>query len=250
MKEFVGNLAGRFGIGVVSSRRLNALRAMESEINDLFDLALAVGGAAERGHAQLRQDAFVLLQTCFKRNGFFVEFGATNGIDLSNTVLLERDFGWQGILAEPATCWHDALRKNRSARIDTRCVWKESGRQLLFNMVDNPELSTIASFSGEDFHAESRAKGDCYAVETVTLQDLLRESDAPKVIDYLSVDTEGSEYDILSSFDFSEYQVRIITCEHNFTSNRDKIFGLLASKGYVRKFAGISKWDDWYVLAR
>src|SRR5436189_1252600 len=56
---------------------------------------------AHRSHAQLFQDLFVLETVKEKRDGFFVEFGATNGVDLSNTALLERDYGWKGILAEP-----------------------------------------------------------------------------------------------------------------------------------------------------
>lgn len=64
----------------------------------------------ELSKAQLRQDLFVLNHLDFKRNGFFVEFGATNGVNLSNSFLLERQFGWNGILAEPARIWHEQLR--------------------------------------------------------------------------------------------------------------------------------------------
>jgi hypothetical protein len=53
----------------------------------------------------------------------------------------------------------------------------------------------------------------------------------------------------LESFDFSIYSIKIITCEHNYTGNREKIFELLSSKGYVRKFEGLSQFDDWYVKA-
>ena len=54
--------------------------------------------------AQLFQDLFALFALNLKKNGVLVEFGATNGVNLSNTVLLERQFGWTGILAEPARC--------------------------------------------------------------------------------------------------------------------------------------------------
>jgi hypothetical protein len=52
--------------------------------------------------SQLRQDLFVLSECQFKENGFFIEFGATNGVDLSNSHILETKFKWNGILAEPA----------------------------------------------------------------------------------------------------------------------------------------------------
>ncbi len=49
--------------------------------------------------SQMYQDLFVLAECNFRRKGFFVEFGATNGLDLSNTYLMEKNFGWEGILA-------------------------------------------------------------------------------------------------------------------------------------------------------
>ena len=62
--------------------------------------------------SQLGQDIFALQQLNFKRNGFFVEFGATNGIDYSNTLVMEKLFEWNGILSEPAKIWHRNLRLN------------------------------------------------------------------------------------------------------------------------------------------
>ncbi len=196
--------------------------------------------------AQLFQDLFVLFSLTQKSKGFFVEFGATDGVELSNTLLLERSHQWNGILAEPAKCWHKDLKLNRKCVIDTRCVWKKSGEVVEFNEVADRELSTITRYSDQDGHFVSRRTGRTYAVETVSLNDLLSGHGAPNSIDYLSVDTEGSELEILQAFDFHKYDVKIITVEHNFTVNRDRIQALLESKGFLRVFERFSKWDDWY----
>ena len=202
--------------------------------------------------AQLLQDLYVTYKLGDKTDGYFVEFGATDGVFLSNTYYLEKHLHWQGVLAEPFPGWRDALRSNRTANIDYRCVWQESGRQLEFLAAHRfPELSSLKSFAGDDLHAEARLiDAETLAVETVSLNDLLAEHGAPGVIDYLSVDTEGSEFDILDAFDFEKYKIRVITVEHNFkTDAREAIRRLLESKGYTREFELFSKADDWYFHA-
>lgn len=197
--------------------------------------------------AQLDQDLFVLCQSQKKTGGFFVEFGATNGVGLSNTFLLEKHFGWTGILAEPGRSWHAELETNRSASIDKRCVYSKTGVTLEFVDASEHELSTIADFAQGDHHSHSRRDSQRYLVDTVSLNDLLSMHDAPEKIDYLSVDTEGSELEILNAFDFSRYDVRIITVEHNYTKSRDNIYDLLKRNGFNRKFEQYSYFDDWYV---
>jgi FkbM family methyltransferase len=201
----------------------------------------------EDSKAHLRQDIFVLFELQFKRNGYFVEFGAANGVRSSNTYLLEKQFGWTGILSEPARIFHDHLRESRRARIDTRCVWKESGKLIEFLECSEPELSTVEQFSSADMHVNARQDGQTYMVETVSLMDLLAHNNAPLEIDYLSIDTEGTELDILSEFDFSKYTISVVTCEHNYSPRRDKLASLFAKNGYERKFQNISKFDDWFV---
>lgn len=204
----------------------------------------------QKAKSQLNQDMFVLSELGFKRDGYFVEFGATNGLDLSNTHLLEKEMGWTGILAEPAWIWAGDLTLNRNCHITFDCVWSKTGEKLEFNEPDYPELSTINTFSSGDEHAQKREYGQKYIVNTISLLDLLEKYGAPKVIDYLSIDTEGSEYEILNAFDFDKYKFRVVTCEHNYTPMRQKIYDLLTSKGYVRKFTEYSRFDDWYVLER
>ena len=198
--------------------------------------------------AQLFQDLMVLFFTKGKRGGFFVEFGATNGVDLSNTLVLERQFGWNGILAEPARCWRPALAANRRCAIDHRCVWKATGEQLEFHEAASAEFSTIAGLSGRDMHRNERTGGSRYGVQTVSLNDLLAVHRSPAAIDYLSVDTEGSELSILSSFDFAKYDVSIVTVEHNYCEpDRTRLHDLMTAHGFVRVLTFVSRWDDWYV---
>jgi FkbM family methyltransferase len=216
----------------------------KSEYESIFEFAREhISGA----QSQILQDVFVLYETKCKRNGFFVEFGAGNGMFLSNSYLLNRHYGWQGILAEPARVHHAALTANRNCRIDKRCVWTQSGEILPFNETDFAEFSTLEQFSEVDMHAQARASGLRYPVETISLHDLLVIHQAPREIDYLSIDTEGSEFDILTAFDWNSFCFGLITVEHNYTSQRTKLHELLTAKGYARKFEEISGGDDWYV---
>jgi hypothetical protein len=84
-------------------------------------------------------------------------------------------------------------------------------------------------------------------VERVSLNDLLSHHGAPREIDYLSIDTEGSELSILQELDFSKWSFKIITVEHNFQKQRTALHSLLSSHDYIRVFEAISSFDDWYV---
>lgn len=199
--------------------------------------------------SQLQQDFVAQFFHSLNSNkpGYFVEFGASDGIVFSNTLLLEQKYSWTGIIAEPAKSWQESLKKNRKCRIDFRCVWTESGKQINFNETTSAEYSTINHFSDSDLHKEIRRSGRKYSVETVSLRDLLDDHGAPKVISYLSVDTEGSEYEILERFDFSEYSFNFISVEHNYGVNRRKMAALLEGNGYSQVLQSHSEFDDWFI---
>lgn len=192
--------------------------------------------------SQIGQDLFALVASDFKRNGFFVEIGATNGIELSNTWVLERSLDWSGILVEPAKMWGKELRANREAAIDDRAVWTQSGISLQF--LEASVLSTLSEFSERGDHQRS---GTSYEVTTVTPKDLLVQHGAPNSIDFLSVDVEGAELHVLRSFPFDEYSVGSVCVEHNFTGDREKIDQLLAGKGFKKVLARYSTIDSWFV---
>ncbi|MFC6742632.1 FkbM family methyltransferase [Methylobacterium tardum] len=74
----------------------------------------------------------------------------------------------------------------------------------------------------------------------------MSEARAPRQIDYMSLDVEGGEFDVLQSFDFASRDVALISVEHNFSDSRGKIYDLLTGLGYRRRFRHLSLFDDWY----
>ena len=253
--KIVRLVLGIFGISIIKSS--TAAKYHEASQNSLrFELIQVLSNKEnsyqllklqEISRSQLGQDLFVMSRLNFKKNGYFVEFGAANGIVDSNTFSLEKEYGWAGILAEPAEIWQDDLRANRNCNIETKCLHQTSNLTVPFFEAKDHGLSGLTSMLSIDRYKTQRKKGRAYDVETISLTDLFLKHNAPNHIDYLSIDTEGSEYLILKNFDFNKYSFGVITCEHNFSETREQVNLLLTSKGYVRKHEAISVFDDWYV---
>src|SRR5690606_11147840 len=125
------------------------------------------------------------------------------------------------------------------------CIAGESGKMVDFIFAD--VYGGMQNYADAGSHTKKRhafqEENATAKLMTVSLNDFLIQNMAPKNIDYLSIDTEGSEYEILASFPFSEWDIEFITVEHNYTPMRDKIFDLMTSNGYRRIK---SKFDDWY----
>lgn len=229
----------------LSQQRMQLYKNKDNSINMKTDL----NSLKNRSVSQLGQDIWVLEQTNFKQGGFFVEFGATDGVLLSNTFLLEKEFEWKGICAEPNPKFYKKLKKNRNCSVSNACIGAMTGEKV--NFVFAQEYGGMQKHMADDMHKDKReaylALGENKELETISLDDFLLKHNAPKQIDYLSIDTEGSEYEILQNFPFEQWDIRMITVEHNDTKNRDYIFQLLIKHGYSRQKA---KWDDWYIKTR
>lgn len=240
----------RVGISIRSSS--SPLQSRLSEISGYLYVTSELPQDYLRfSRSQFGQDALVLkLLGERKGMGYFVEFGAIDGLNNSNTFYFEKALGWSGILSEPSKRWHEKLRENRDCHIDERCVYSCSGCNLQFG--DTGEWkggNTLISFANAD--GSNREFTDVYSVETVSLTDLLDKFGAPKYIDFLSIDTEGSELEILKPFDFDQYQFGLLLVEHNFDhEKRSALHQLLTSKGYFRLPIPdeVGQVDDWYAL--
>lgn len=190
-------------------------------------------------YSQCGQDRF-LDQSIFRRKtgGVFVEIGADDGITYSNTYFFEQTRKWNGVCIEPRKEPFEKLVRNRKAYCENCCISEISGtktfleikgyaRQLsgLLDKYDYRHLQRIQKSAGQSA-AESVRQ---ISVRCETLNSIVSKYGINK-IDYLSIDTEGGELDILESIDFSKIQIDVISVENNYNSRDFK--KVMASKGY------------------
>jgi FkbM family methyltransferase len=205
--------------------------------------------------SQFGQDHLVLELLGGLRGGFFLDTGAADGITVSNTLLLEKEFGWGGVCVEPDDRFFEALVRNRQCQCVHCCLHDREGS------VDFLEAGTLGGIF-DDYHPRLLAHAvDAYRLpldeegrprtvqkHTRTLRSLLRMAGAPRVIDYWSLDTEGSELKLLQSFPFDEHVFNVLTVEHNHMPVRAEIRAFLAQRGY--EFVCEIGVDDCYIAAR
>lgn len=199
--------------------------------------------------SQFKQDLWVEQMTKGKRDGYFVELGARDGIKTSNGYYLEKKLNWKGILLE---CSPQNIHKlvncerNNSVK-DYRAIYKSSKQNLSFYI--SAAGNGLGSIYQDRFTHQTPVM-----VETVTLSDLLREHNAPKYIDYISMDVEGAEEDAFEGFKW-DYEVGLWTIESGNWENRyddsrrSRIREMMFDYGYKlyeENFGEHQEVEDWF----
>lgn len=176
--------------------------------------------------SQLGQDFWVYGEVFNeKKGGFFVEVGAGGGLLISNTFLLENRYHWKGICVEANPETFKELTCVRKARCLNCCVDEEEGE---VEFLQKGLLSGIVDGS-TDLRDEVGKGGQTIKLKTRPLKAILDECQAPKTIDYLSIDIEGAEERVLASFPFGEYRFLSMTIERPKEALRE----ILRKNGYV-----------------
>lgn len=134
-----------------------------------------------------------------KKDGYFVELAAGDGIYLSNTYYLEKALDWKGLCIEPNKTSYESLILNRSCDCSDSVVM-EDGHEVDFIQYEKVTgyehlLSTVQGASIANAPIESITKHIAVSLDT-----LLDQQKAPQVIDYISMDIEGSEIYVLQDF--------------------------------------------------
>lgn len=170
-----------------------------------------------------RQDLVILKLFNDKPGGYFVDLNANHWEIDSNTYILEFYNKWKGLCIEPNPIYLEGLLSNRKCTIVTSPVGRISGEIDRFRYHTNAETK----YAGID---EPRAEVPLFirSIPSTTLTILLDEMKAPLVIDYLSLDVEGKELDVLLGLDSSKYTFLTITVYRP----KENVHQLLSERGY------------------
>ncbi len=203
------------------------------------------------GQGACGQDILVHQLLNQKPHGVFVDIGANDGVTISNTLYFERELGWEGIAIEPIPSIFEKLSENRVCHKVNGCITPEPGKAKFLELVGGPNmLSTLAihnsGLTARRLRTNARrhnATIEEIEVECFRLEDLT-ERFGIKGIDFLSVDTEGGELDILKSIDFEKTPVGVISVENNYFSSSIRRY--LEGCGFL--YVGTFKIDEIYVF--
>lgn len=223
-------------------------------ITTVFFAPIELSPATANFQSQYGQDKFVYTQFFqHKKDGTFVDIGAHDGVSKSNTYFFERTLGWQGICIEPLPEMYSKLIKNRNCICINGCISSSNEpaqflaitgySDMLSGLIEKYDPEHLKRIEDELklYGGEKRT----ITVNCYTLNELLIKYNLQS-IDYLSIDTEGNEYEILETIDYERFNIDVIDVENNYGDNR--IYNLLTKKGYKRiTYIGI---DEIYKKAR
>lgn len=164
-----------------------------------------------------------------KANGYFIEIGAANGVQDSSAYILEKHFNWNGIAVEANPDFFSELEKNRRCKCVNVALSNTTGKDK-FIKSKNKHYSGLEKYI-TSWHSDKVYNDGFTAidVETLTIEDLLKANECPVDIDFISIDVEGAELEILEKFPFDKYNVSLFIVEKNV----HRINDFLKSNGYI-----------------
>lgn len=164
-----------------------------------------------------------------KQSGYYVEIGALDGWQHSQTIHFEHIKNWDGIVVEPTPQWLDKINEHRFCNICTNPI-SDKREKTKFVIRDFLAYSHIEDV--EELYGPNDVIGSI-DVDTITLYDLLEKYNAPTEIDFVAIDTEGYELRILTKFfeENDKYKINLISLEH---SDDTQVSSFFNNKPYIR----------------
>lgn len=193
-------------------------------------------------YSQFKQDSY-LETNIFKgyKNGIYVDVGAHDGVSLNNTLYFEKNNNWTGINIEPIKKVFDNLVSNRPNDINLNCaVCNNDGEtEFLCNTGYTEMLSgiknTFDSRHLQRLQHENRQMGsttEVIKVNTKKLETICNENNISH-INYLSIDVEGAEFEVIKSINFDKVFIDVIGFENNYDDTSVPVVKYLEDKNFV-----------------
>lgn len=180
------------------------------------------------------QDLIAFLYFSGKSAGFYVDIGAFDGVQISNTYALEK-IGWDGVCIEPIPEIFSLLETNRNSHMYNVAISSEAKHEVNFSKVPRSlGLSGLEHQMPERIRKgleNQELKIENITVNTMTFDDVMKHHSEIKYVDFLSIDVEGGEIDVLDSIDFERYRFGLITIENN--AGTAKLAKYMNRHGYV-----------------
>ena len=158
-----------------------------------------------------------------KKNGFFIEIGAYDGISGSNCYHFERFLDWDGIAIEPSNIQFEKLKKNRKCKVLNNAISDEVKEVEFIEVTEG--LTQMSGINDSSFERNFKiisnnqaSKTDSIKLKTITFDEIVPKN---KDIDYLSIDIEGGEMNLLKSIDFKTNSIKVISVENNIPKEQN-----------------------------
>jgi len=183
--------------------------------------------------AQFAQGLMAYLFFKGKKEGFFIDIGANNGYN-GNATLWAEQLGWQGICAEPQKDIFEQLRKNRRCTLVNRAISNKTQNNVEFILFPEKNYrSGIASTMTDEHIIEAKTLSSMSSttVDTITFNEMMIDFPNLRYIDFLKIDTEGHEQQVLQSIDFNKYSFGFITIE---TEEDSEVAKFTEQQGYKK----------------
>ncbi len=180
---------------------------------------------------QWGQDVAVASFFKFKKNGFFIDLASNHAFKASNTFTLEQNYGWNGICIEPNSIYWKDL-SYRKCEVVAAFIGAKDMDEIEVTISSDAGPAPYGGIVGKDFKNKSVRKNARQAEYSVSLKTILAKFNAPKVIDFLSLDIEGAELFVMENFPFDEYTFLTLAIE----SPGEELSNLLAKKGYKQVY--------------
>ena len=250
-----------FGLGLVRRSDLSFLQNTKVEYDNLrnklrfcfekitsnqeFRSKISIEDIAALSKSECGQDIFALIANDFASGKTFVEIGAYDGITFSNTYILEKKFGWNGILIECIPGNFEIIKESRKC---TAILAAATPQNVESVEVIEKSASNLSGLSQDV--SKNRWNTISHKVRGYSLDSILEMAAQNGKIGFLSIDIEGAEFSIFENVNLRNYEINAICVEHNFRPDAAKLRELINLQGYREVFEEFSGNDFWFILEK